>query len=486
MKVLLLAALLPFVSPRASDERLEVAVERLNGELVCDITSHNAPLYEVLRELSERGDLELDGFDGEWRKVLVTAQLERRPLRQALSFLLGSVDLAGDVRQGAIFVHATEAPETAEELNELAVGVYQRVLRSFPDHASAAEVMLRLAQVEEARGNMLAARSRYEALIARYPEADLVADALIEIGRSLLAEENWEEARVRFEELLRIERPHAYQEEARIDLVRCLSRTGAAEKALNILEQLELASPARSLDESVDRRLLRARCLVELGSHAEALELLDGIPATRLDEAMTRSYLELLARGAAGSGDSARAARQWLAYSRAVEGEAHVDALREAARAALAVEDELGVLFAAQLARREGLADPGLDALVTSAQTRLSIESPSVDAVTLRQRVERGERQLAAGLKAECFETLRSIARSADELAPDLRLRFALAYAAVLASEVNVDAAVALLRESVPSQSDPEARARIYVLAGELLERAERLDEAVEAYQGRL
>jgi tetratricopeptide (TPR) repeat protein len=489
MKAIALAALLALQAPVQDDEsaRLVVELEVLEGETLCTVSSREAPLYEVVREIAERADLELDGFRDEWQRLLVSAELRRRPLRQALSYLLGSVDLEADVRQGALYVRPAPDDPGANELFERAAAFYQRVLRDFPDHPQAALVLHDLASIEEHRGSLAAARARYEALIQQFPDSELVPGALIRVGRILQGANEWSEARVRFEDLLRLPQPHEFEHEARIELVRCLTRTGEGERALDILDQLDVLAPAKTLEETTDRRLLRARSLYATGSAPEALEALASVTVSRLSEEQRLDYLEIEASACDEIGEPARAARAWLAFaSSASDPAGRSRGLAQAARSSLAAEDELGALFVSELARRQGVAGPEVAAAIESASLALRADVAGSEAIALRQRVERGERLLAAGAAGEALDALRSAAKRSGELDPALRLRFALAYGRSLASEINVDAALALFREQLSSLEDPEARRAVYVLAGELLEAAGRTDEAIEAYRGRI
>jgi hypothetical protein len=161
MNAFALAALLALQLPSADDSpRLAVEIAVADGETLCTVTSHNAPLYDVVREIAERADLELDGFRGDWQRLLVSADLRRRPLRQVLSYLLGSVDLEVEIRQGALYVRPTPQDPQTGELLERAVAAYQRTLRDFPDHPQSARVLRELAEIEQHRGSIGAARAR--------------------------------------------------------------------------------------------------------------------------------------------------------------------------------------------------------------------------------------------------------------------------------------------------------------------------------------
>jgi hypothetical protein len=196
--------------------------------------------------------------------------------------------------------------------------------------------------------------------------------------------------------------------------------------------------------------------------------------------------LEVRATACESAEQPDQAARTWLSYSRETQGAERLRGLESAARIALAVDDTLGVLFVEALAKKDGIDSHAIDAAAHEARTRMSLDTGRLDAPALLQRIERGERLLAAGMHSEGFDVLRAISKHVGVLGEKERARYARTYAGCLAAEVNVDAAVALLRETLAVVGSPEERRSLFLQAGELLERHDRLDEAIEAYRGKL
>ena len=109
-----------------------------------------------------------------------------------------------------------------------------------------------------------------------------------------------------------------------------------------------------------------------------------------------------------------------------------------------------------------------------------------LDAPAKSTALEQAERLCDGGSFADSLKTLRGMAAQLGTLDEELRARFARCHARALSHEVGVDAALAHLREHMDSIQSPELRRELYLLAGELLEGVGRIDEAIEAYRGRI
>jgi tetratricopeptide (TPR) repeat protein len=468
----------------ALSSRWRVDIEREDGELFCTVRADQDPLLDVLRELAEQADLSLDGVQGSWRRTLVSADLRRRPLRQALSFLLGSVGLEGEVRQGALYVReGHEDNYTTDELYESALASYLRALRSFPEHPLADDAVRSQAQIEEARDRHAAARAHYESLIERYPSSELAPEAMFKSGGLLMREGAWQEASQRLSDLLRLEVEHAFEPRARLELAYCVAELGAHERALYMIDALEGIAPPKDADEERRRAQVRIRAMAGLGQGRQALALLDDIDR-RLGFATTkRESLALRASACESAGLRDEAARAWLSYGRVADGLERTRAYTRAARLAVDSGDELSALFIVQLAKREGV---DLGEVGREARQRLSLEDSELGANTPVQRLARAERLFSSGLHAEALKSLQAIEPLVPQLTGEERLRFARVYTRALASEMGVDAGLAYLRTALADIEDSEARRGLYVLAAELLEQDGRLADAIEAYRGRI
>jgi len=348
-------------APLGGGVRWRVEVEDDEGELLCTLHADQDSLLDVLREIARQANLSLDGVEASWRKTLVSADLERRPLRQALTFLLGSVGLYGELRQGAIYLReGVEDSVNADELYESALAGYLRTLRDFPEHSLADDALRSQARIEERRGRVSAARAYYESLIERQPDSELVPEAMFKSGVLSMREGAWQDAAQRLSDLLRLEVEHDYESPARLELAYCVAELGEYERALYMIDALEGIAPPQTQEEERRRAYVRIRAMAGLGQGKQALALLDDVDR-RLGFATTkRESLSLRAAASEAAGQLEEAARSWLAYGRMSEGAERNRALTRAARLAIDGGDELTAMFILQLAKREGLELPDL------------------------------------------------------------------------------------------------------------------------------
>jgi tetratricopeptide (TPR) repeat protein len=471
-------------APTALSSRWRVEVEREEGELFCSVRADQDPLLDVLREIAVQADLSLDGVQTSWRRTLVSADLRHRPLRQTLAFLLGSVGLQGEVRQGALYVReGGEDTYTKDELYDSALASYLRALREFPEHPQADDAVRSQARIEASRDHHAAARAHYEALIERYPNSELAPEAMFMSGGLLMREGAWQEASQRLSDLLRLDVEHAYEPLARLELAYCVAELGAYERALYMIDALEGIAAPRDADEERRRAHVRIRAMAGLGQGRQALALLEDIDR-RLGFATTkRESLALRAAACESAGLHEEAARAWLSYGRVTDGAERARAYGRAARLAVDGGDELSALFITQLAKREGIE---LGEVGREARQRLSLDESELGATTPVQRLARAERLFSSSLHSEALKALQSIEPLVPQLTPDEQLRFVRVYTRALASELGLDAALAYLRTALVAIEDGEARRGLYVLAAELLEQDGRLADAIEAYRGRI
>lgn len=470
-------------TPTASGIRWRVSVEDDDGDLLCTVHADQDSLLDVLREIARQSNLSLDGVEASWSKTLVSADLERRPLRQVLNFVLGSVGLRGELRQGAIYLREGEENlAVADELYESALASYLRTLRDFPNHSLADDALRSQARIEERRGHVSAARAHYEALIERQPDSDLVPEAMYKSGVLSMREGAWQDAAQRLSDLLRLEVDHDYEAPGRLELAYCVAELGEYERALYMIDALEGIAPPQTPEEERRRAYVRIRAMAGLGQGKQALALLDDVDRRLGFANSKRESLALRAAAAEAAGQLEESARAWLAYGRIAEGAERVRAVTRAARMAADGGDELTALFIIQLAKREGVE---LTDLSREVRQRLALDEMELSTTTV-QRLARAERQFTATQTADALKTLQSIEPLVPQLSAEDRLRFAKVHARTLAAELGVDAGVSSLRSTLPSFDDASARRELYLLAGDLLEQEGRLDDAIEAYQGRL
>lgn len=475
---------LPGAAKHEESARWSVEIEREDGELFCTLRADQDPLLEVLLEIARQAEFTLDGVQSSWRRTLVSADLRRRPLRQVLTFLLGSVGLRGELRQGALFLHENiESDDNAEALTESALASYLRVLRDFPEHPLADDAIRSQAQLEAARKRFAAARAHYEALIERYPESELVPEAMFASGTLLMRDGAWQEASQRLSDLLRLDHDHSFEPPARLELAYCVAELGGFERALYMIDALDGLAPPADADDERRRAYVRVRATAGLGQGAQALALLDEVERRLGNSSTKRESLALRAAASESAGLNEEAARSWLSYGRVCDGPERARAYTRAARIAIDGGDELSALFITQLAKREGVELPDLG---REARQRLALEDSEFGVGSVVQRLARAERMLDAHLWSEAFKALQAIEPLSAQLPAPERLRFLLAYVKALDAELGLDAALAHLRALLPSIDDAQARRDLYLLAAERLEAAGRISDAIEAYRGRI
>jgi len=237
------------------------------------------------------------------------------------------------------------------------------------------------------------------------------------------------------------------------------------------------------LFDELRRKQVRIRCLAGLGQGKRALELLDEVEAELVTPADKRESLELRAVACESAGLMPEAARAWLACAQLVEGAAKQRALTESARLALASGDELGALFVTKAARAAGFELPTLE---HTARVGLQLDDANVGRDSAPDRLARAEALVASGMNKEAIIALRSLQQKPTGLDDAARGRLALALGRALYAEYGIDLALSHFRNELEVLTDAEQRRAVYVLAGELLEDAGRIDEAIEAYRGRI
>ena len=465
------------------DLRYGVSTERIDGEIWCSVAAEDAPLRPLLETLAERAGVTFQGIDRVPLDLRVSAYIERRPLSQAVTWILGSTGLRADRRLDAFTLRA-DARERADLWTE-GQTAYLRALREWPNHAGAPRAVYGQALLERERGNSTAARAHFDRLVEGWPGSELVPEALRSTAELWQAEREWSYAAQRWSDLLRLEREHEYETLAYTELARCTALLGDSERALFMLDALEGISPAKGEDEAQGRLYIRARALVGARRFQHALEALDQADLSERSAAEEQDSFQVRALALEGIGREADASRAWLAFAQRAIGSDRESGLRRASELALESGDELSVLFIEQLAIKLDQAGV-VDAAAREARRRLDLEDTTLVGVSALERLGRAERLVASGLTDEAHDVLESLHAQTSHFTEVDATRFLLAFSRTLATRAGVDAALEMMRDGIGSIEDPERRRSIYLLAAELLEAEERFDDAIEAYQGRL
>jgi len=484
VKLAVVAMLASLALQDGAPPRFAVSVREVEGDQVCSIQARQARLIDLLQAVGEQLDVNVQGLEYVPRQTRMTVELRRRPVREVLDYMLRSVGLEVEQRVGALIVRE-DLKLSVDELRASAQAAYIHALRAYPNHELAPSGMLGQAQVEESSGNLVAARMRYDDLVDTYPDSELVPRAMARSAELFMEEEEWAHAAQRYADLLRLEYEHGYEVEAYTNLALCTTMLGDHERALHMLDAFE------SLDEPVDRedwlrrQFVRARALIGLKQLGRAAAILDDADAWAPEGRNALVSSELRARLLSAKGLDAEASRAWLALARDAAGTDRDRALREAARHALAAEDDMGVFFIERFADELG-SEADLSEEVHQARARLGIDWEAERSSDLDERLERIERRIAAGSTEGLIDQLERLDHLVEGQDEALRMRVLLARGAVLAEHGSLDEAVELFRVRLPGLTDPEHRRRVYLLAAELFEKANRMDEAIEAYRGRL
>jgi hypothetical protein len=252
-----------------------------------------------------------------------------------------------------------------------------------------------------------------------------------------------------------------------------------------MLDVVDAYLPSSEPVEIQRRQLIRARGLLAAKRAPEAQSTLEYVERLGRREELQLELAELGARVAEALGTADAASKAWLRYANLATGVDRADAFNQAARLALEAGDELGAMFISRLGDAEGTDDTALE-LRERAAKELGIEQLLHPTDERTERIDRAKRLLEGGLASDAVAVLKPIFETRRELDENALTDVALVYARAVAEAKSVDSAIDVLRAVVPDLHSADARRAIYVLAGELYEAHDRLDAAVEAYQGRL
>lgn len=473
-------------APAFAGDGYEIRVDRRDGRWWCSLEAHRANLRDVLRSLSLKLGVHVEGLDSITAEQEVTAQLDDRELHEVLARVLGAVGCGAELRTNVLRVDALDHEHaTADELRDLAVATYLTAQRRWPDHPSAVEAKLAQAAIEEARGNAPAAIAHLEAAIQRHRNSDKLPDALMHSAELLASQHEWASVVTRLTDLLRLDRRHGYEIPARLLLARAHAMLGDHEHAFFMLDVVDTYQPASEPSEIQRRQLIRARAELAAGETTAAVATLDYVERLGARDEFALELLELRARAIERSGTPAEASQAWLRYGRAAKGADRAEAFTQAARLALEAGDELGAMFISRLADADQTDETALEIRQRAAR-ELGIDEMLRPTDERGERVERARRLLAGGAARDALGVLKPMFDARKDLEEAALLEVLELYARALAEAKSVDSAIDALRTVVPELQSADARRAIYVLAGDLYEAHDRLDAAVEAYQGRL
>jgi tetratricopeptide (TPR) repeat protein len=443
-------------------------------------------LRDVIDSLAIKLGISVEGASAMDAKQEITAHLRDRTAREVFTRLAGSVGMTCELRPSLLVLRAArDTSSSADDLRGQALAAYLRALRAFPGHPGAAHAKLEEARIEEARGNDRAALAHYEDLIQHDRNSELLPEALMKCAELSMRNKEWPSALHRLNELLRLDRRHPFEIPARIALARCEAMVGDHERAFYMLDVIDVYSPSMEPEEIQRRLLIRARAQLAANGVQAAIDSLDHVEKLGRREEFAAELFELRGRAAEANGDPRAASRAWLSCAMRSKGADRGDALVQAARLAAECGDDTAALFIGKLAERSGGGDTAKDLSAQVAQG-LGLQSTAARALDSGSSIARAERMLAAGLAPEAAPAFKALYADRESLDEAAFVRVASGCARALDATEGTDSAIALLRDALGSAHENESRRALYLVAGELYEAHQRLDEAVEAYQGRL
>ena len=486
----LLLALVPATQSRyaraTETGRFEVSVQPSEEGPLLTVYADNAPIDKVIRSIGREAGLAVEGLEDVVSTESVGLYFERRPLREAVHWVLGTAGLRAELSGDTLWVHDDTPPfPTSSELYDIAEVAWIRALRHHPEHPEGAAAEMALAEIQEERGALAAAVNHYEYLIERYFESEYTPEAMLVSGIHLGELGEWNAATRRFLELSQLERAHPYGTLARIELARALCYSNQPQSALHTLDGLDLNFPADSDQDKRARLILRARALALLGKAVDALRALDLARGYSLGGDPGIDVLEVRAMALERSGRLGEASVAWLQLADETTGPLHTQAVESSARCALGAGDELGVLFIEAWAGRRGTAG-ATEPFAVEARMRIGLETDSVVRLDDSQRLEHGRNLLEAGMSDQAVRTLQALYRSREKLDEGTELELALVYAQALEAEALTEMAIEVLRDTAARLSEPDDRRRVYVTASMIFEDNGRLQDALDALEGRL
>ncbi|MEM1449203.1 MAG: hypothetical protein AAGI22_08810 [Planctomycetota bacterium] len=481
-----------------SAPRADVRVSGRAGREKLDITARRMQIDALVQRIARECNREVVGLELLSRNPVVTAKLEDEELRDAMRYIGGSVGLRITVTTSQIKVEEDLAPyPNRTDLYARAATGYFRALVDHPDSTLAPGATWNRARIEQSMpGRELEAARAFDELTQRYPESDLVPDALLEAGRMFGEANAWEEATARFDTLAGYPTYHDFSATARrlladahtrvADAARNpLVREENARRALSVLDALDDVEPTQDPEERRLRYLVRSRAHSLANQPVEALRALD-LAASYSDRRVADPEIaELRALAFERADRPAEAVRAWLYYGSLVEGDERVDAFRRAASAANEGREHLAAIAIAKTAANQGFGDD-LAPHGDDAWTALDLDATRLDLFGDADRIERAERLFQTGLVDEAIEAFRVVFDRRLTLPRDLRARLGRSYARALADADRLDEAVVVLRKTASEIEVAATRREIYLLAAGLFEAAGDLERAIEALEGRL
>jgi tetratricopeptide (TPR) repeat protein len=477
---------------------VQVKIETIEGSARCTVRAEQespqvifGALMREARPLPGVGSLLVVGADRIPAEPLLDLTLTERPFGEVLGIVMGSVGLRLEHGAGTLTIHPEANPEASNsELLERSRRSLISTLNKLPNTDISPRVLFSLARVEEKLGELDASQGHFRQLAEQYPASDLVPRALAKASTILQREGQWGEAKQVLSELCNLPYAHEYYPFGLLELARCHAQLSEGREGMRVLDALDaiwgLAKTEATRADRAERLFVRAACLYEAGDPGQVLVLLDNCNDLGHRGDLDPQVFPLRAKALEAVGRPADAAVAWLARSRSTTDE-HVQgqSLREAARLALAADDQLAMDLIYARGVELGVED-SLRGLRFEARARLGLTTDGMNPESAAGLLLLGRTRLEAGDAEGALSALVQAKSHREELKGSdfLDLNILLGHAAH--QVLGVDEAVAEMREGLSLLSRRGDRAQIYLLAAEFYEAAGRYDDAIDAYGGRL
>ena len=463
-----------------------VSVVQREKDWFCSISAPRTPLNGIVEQLARGIQVQIEGLELISPTALVTVELRDRPVEQALEWMLGSAGLRANWRTGVVQIREViPASPTPDELRDCALATYSGALRSFPDVEAGAAAAFAKASIYEQRGNVEQAITSYDSLVRAFPQSKQAPEALVRSARQLFTRNNFADAGAHFADLLRLSTDGPFATEARLGFANCLARQADFRTALRLISALDTASPASNRADLHERLLIRARCILGDGNAAGARKLLLESENGGLEPELEADFYELSALALPSDAPPEYAAVVWMEHARRSTGKARAAAAAESARLTRLAGDELGALWIDRWAQINGVGE-ATNAHAQAAREALGLDSKALSTDPVEDRLARAERLMRARLWAEANSAFMALRESAPPMDDASRARLYVGLARCLNGLERVDDAITMLREGLELVSDKDRRRDFYVTAATIFEEHELVDDAIEAYRGRL
>lgn len=472
-------------NPAVDNETLVVWVETVGGREVASVRGRNVSLDHILRELARRTGRIVEGLSANQRGVLVSINLEDRPLEQVLEYVLGGVELAAVLSPDILRVVEDDSDQlSVDRLRDRSMALYLRATREHAGHPAAERGRLSQGELEEARGNLAGANEQYQSLIENYTSSAFRADAHLRSGLVLEKQGRWSEASQQFRQASSGSENEPEYVPARLGLARCQIELGNPDQARWMLEALNDAVPPTDGQDQAERGLVQARAELLRDYPVECLATLDQLDRAGLPEDRAAEAMRLRALAFEGMNLIDEAGRAWLVHARLAEGVERDTSFERAALIAMEEGDHLGVLFVVAQAEEAG-SNAALAPVGRAARIALGLNVDlSGDDANDEERIATCEQWLEAGDYLSAKPVLATLHQRRTELHPTLRQRAALAWGRCLYRDAGLEAALSALREARPNIQDETERDALDLLAASLLEGERQWARADKAYEG--